>query len=591
MPSGDSTTALAFTLHIPEPNPVQAPQAKPVWWSYSLYRGPRSQKPQLLYARTKEESERIAYYKFFEGGHRVLGFDLEWPCYVSESTRTRLQDRVSVITIASDDTVALFHIGAHEGRTPEDLIAPSLRKIIESPAILKAGVGILSADFRRLHKFFGLRPQGAVELSHLHNLVSSGGQALASCTTKVVALEKQVKAHLGLPLDKGNGRVRMSNWSRKVLSKEQRSYAANDAYAGFILYHSLEAKRLAMQPVPPRPLWHERYEWFEHVLGKGTNLLLQLDDEDDGSLRVMKAAHFFEGRVENVYTVDPQVVARRASSPEPPEPPDAQQSPGPIRTAGDRNLPATITGRRRRVAARAAASSQSVRGAVRKNSKTTKTLLMKLKDHREKIAKHRGWERYMVAQNAVLEEIAQKRPRTMPELLEIKGMGKKRRDTLGAVILNTVILHEQQENSNNKEGLSQTEDNKILISDLWGGNEQSSSSQQNVIAAEPSVGRPPHLHTGLTSMMQRTSLLQAGATQGEPIVLDDSDESSPLHAQSPPACPGVGRPVRHPAMLCNVRYLSPTPFEAVTDNYLQAPQLHGIYRWLTPQVSSNGQHV
>lgn len=223
----------------------------------------------------------------------------------------RLPDRVGLIALATEDKIALFHIGAHEGRTPDELLAPSLRTIIESPAFVKAGVGILAADFRRLHKFFGLKPQGAVEISHLHGLVTTSP---ARTTTRIAALERLVRTHLGLPLDKGNGRVRTSNWSRGVLNGEQRAYAANNAYAGLMLYYYLDARRRAMDPVPPRVLWHELYAWFDHVPGRGTGLLLQLDDEEgDGLVRVISGSDFFEGPRENVYVVDPEREAARRS--------------------------------------------------------------------------------------------------------------------------------------------------------------------------------------------------------------------------------------------------------------------------------------
>src|SRR5690606_23241801 len=36
-------------------------------------------------------------------------------------------------------------------------------------------------------------------------------------------------------------------------------YAAGDAYAGFMLYHCMNAKRVAMKPVPPLPLLADKY--------------------------------------------------------------------------------------------------------------------------------------------------------------------------------------------------------------------------------------------------------------------------------------------------------------------------------------------
>lgn len=328
----------------------------------------------------------------------------------------RLQDRVGLI--------AFFHIGAHERRTPDELLAPSLRTIIESPAFDKAGVGFRAADFRALHKFFGLKPQGAVDISHLR-------RPSARTTTRIGALERLVRTHLGLPLDKGNGRVRTSNWSRGVLSGEQRAYAANDAYAGLMLYHYLDARRRAMDPAPPRVLRHERYAWFDHVPGRGMGLLLQLDDEEgDGLARVMKVSEFFEERRENVYVADLEREAARRSLSS--DEPTFQQNPGPGRVGSGASLPATTVGRRR---CAVVAASQKNRGAVGKRTATGKSLLQKLKDHREKIAKQRHWEPYMVAQNSVLEEIAKKKPRSIPELKEAKGMDKNRTDKLWRSIL------------------------------------------------------------------------------------------------------------------------------------------------------------
>ncbi|ROW15051.1 hypothetical protein VPNG_03390 [Cytospora leucostoma] len=55
-------------------------------------------------------------------------------------------------------------------QNPRNLVASSLRKVVESPSITKAGVNILTADFKRLREHFGPNPQGAVELSRLHDM-------------------------------------------------------------------------------------------------------------------------------------------------------------------------------------------------------------------------------------------------------------------------------------------------------------------------------------------------------------------------------------------------------------------------------------
>ncbi|KAK7753787.1 hypothetical protein SLS62_004152 [Diatrype stigma] len=186
------------------------------YWSHAFYRDPEKNRPQVFYSTTIEESEVLAQ-KFLH--EPVLGFDGEW-CSWYPKPDTPLKSIFSLLQVASEDKIGLFHIARHEGETPEDLIAPSLRKIIESPDIIKTGVKIHGADLLRLQQYFHLNPQGGFELSNLHRLVTHmPGSGL-------VALAKQVQYHLGLPLSKGP--VRTSNWMRP-LSPEQKFYAADDA--------------------------------------------------------------------------------------------------------------------------------------------------------------------------------------------------------------------------------------------------------------------------------------------------------------------------------------------------------------------------
>lgn len=231
------------------------------FWTHELYRGPNRQPVRIRYSRTKLESEEIAH-DFL--GESVVGFDMEWPFQPKDGTDVPLQKRIGLIQIAKEDTIALFHIGLHAGQTPKDILAPNLRRIIESADITKTGVGILNADFSRLRRWFDLEPRGAFELSHLHNLVRYGEKYPIKVTTRMKALTKQVEEHLGSPLFKG--KVRTSNWSRP-LNKDQIQYAAADAYAGIMLYHCMNAKRLSMNPVPPIPLHAETYLAMRQGMG------------------------------------------------------------------------------------------------------------------------------------------------------------------------------------------------------------------------------------------------------------------------------------------------------------------------------------
>ncbi|KUI54331.1 Werner syndrome ATP-dependent helicase [Cytospora mali] len=461
----------------------------------------------------------------------VIGFDLEWPCYSQESGSGRLQDKVGVITVAVEDKIAIFHVGAHSGKKPEDLIAPSLRKIIESPAIAKAGINILTADFKRLQEHFGLKPQGAVELSHLHNMSKS--------------------THLGLPPNKANSTMRLSNWSWKYLTGEQKAYAASDAYASFMLYHCLNSRRLAMEPVPPPPLWAERYEWFKRIPRRGTMLLLEMESSDEG-VKAITAADFFQGRYKNVHIADLS------------EPPDPARS-GPS-TNGRRSQP--VTPSRRRIRNAAASPLQQKRGGKARENTTSSRLLKKLKDSRAKIAKQRRCEPFKIAQDAVLEAIVREKPRTNTDFSKIKGIGKKRLDSLGTAWLNIVILHEDQEASIGRVRSPPAEGEETIaeMHDALTEGSDNSGPDETAGPVTPSM-RVPQLHTGLTSVVRRIDIMSKG-TQSEPIELDDSGEDGSGHQGSPLA--GKSRSA-----------VDGTPTRA---RPRPAP-LHGIMRYFPPQRS------
>lgn len=430
------TWPLQFRLKLPEPrrqeaaghSPPEAGLTKQMWWSYGLYRGPRNRKPEVLYARSKAESEDIAQGFLQED---VLGFDMEWPCFDGNSRgEDRLQDKVGLIAIACEAKIALFHLGAYTGKKPEDFIGPRLRAIIESPRIKKAGVNILAADFGRLRDWFDLQPQGAVELSHLHNLDNyRRNRQTGHCTTRLCALDKLVQTHLHLPLKKSS--VRTSNWGqKKQLSRDQKAYAASDAYAGFMLYHCLNSCRLSIEPSPPPPpLYAERYKWIE-LPRRGTGLLLELDHpSNEGTFDVIKAVDYFEGRHGNTHSVtiapstmqtthDAELDSSQTTSPTPVQ--ENAARPPALRTSQHKG---------------------SQRRKTTSSRKKTDLLLQALKVHRGKIAKQRRLDTWKVVHNSALELIAQHKPGNARELMEIKGVGPQTTKKYGAAILNIVALH------------------------------------------------------------------------------------------------------------------------------------------------------
>ncbi|KAI6081829.1 ribonuclease H-like domain-containing protein [Hypoxylon rubiginosum] len=364
------------------------------YWHYSYYRGPRNSPAQILYSDSLSRSESLARIFLNEP---VLGFDMEWK-YPGKSTR--LQEKVSLIQIACERRIALFHVALHEGQTTDEIIAPSLRRIIESPSIIKTGVHIVGADFKRLKKYLHLQPKGAFELSHLHHLVCGEPHK-----TQLCALAKQVEYHLGLPLDKG--KVRKSDWSLP-LSEGQRIYAADDSYVGFMLFHCMNAKRLKMDPVPPLP---------------------QLADSPKiSSIELESTAAKTQSAVTTVKPfVDPQPVESNTGL-----------------DAGNKEVEAPQEKENNPVKEKAETAHSHT---VLKPSEPymSSKLFIKLKSHRTRIAHDQNIPAYRVAPNTVLEELVKQRPVNKSQLLKIYGIGRRKADEFGDEWLQ-IIAEDLREN-------------------------------------------------------------------------------------------------------------------------------------------------
>lgn len=226
------------------------------YWSHTLYRGPAvdgvQPKVKVHYCKSKHTTERVCQQYFRD--KKVLGFDIEWK--PDSSKNHGAKKNVSLIQLACEDRIALFHIALYAGDKIEDLVAPTLKEIMEDATISKVGVAI-KADCTRLRKYLNIHPKGIFELSHLHKLVKySSTKEVKLINKRLVSLAVQVQEHLHLPLFKGE--VRGSDWSLPVpLQMDQIIYAASDSYAGIQLYDTMEIKRQALNPTPPRPYFAE----------------------------------------------------------------------------------------------------------------------------------------------------------------------------------------------------------------------------------------------------------------------------------------------------------------------------------------------
>ncbi|TKA27758.1 hypothetical protein B0A50_04859 [Salinomyces thailandicus] len=227
------------------------------FWSYKLYQNHEGDRPKVHFCTTLKQAEEQAQ-KFID--EPVLGFDIEWEPY----RKATLKDNVSLIQIAAGGKIGIFHLARFFGDTVEQLMPPSLRQILQSENTIKAGVNV-AGDATRLRNHLNVDMRGLFELSHLYKVVHYSATQPHLINKRMMSLAEQVQKVLLLPLKKDD--VRTSAWA-KQLNSQQMEYSASDAYAGFQLFHALEAKRTAMDPVPPRPAFYERHEPL--VLGDGT---------------------------------------------------------------------------------------------------------------------------------------------------------------------------------------------------------------------------------------------------------------------------------------------------------------------------------
>ncbi|KAL2068714.1 hypothetical protein VTL71DRAFT_15052 [Oculimacula yallundae] len=218
------------------------------FWSHSLYRGPlkadgKEHKTTVHYCKSILTTERVLATYFADS--KVIGFDIEWKEGAHRNSNPK--QNVSLIQIANEERIALFHVALYSGT---DLVAPTFKKLMEDSEVTKVGVSI-KADCTRLRKWLGIDSKGMLELSHLHKLVKcSTSKNYGDINRRLVSLAKQTQEHLHLPMFKGD--VRTSDWS-KPLNLEQLMYAASDSYAGLQIYYTLEMKRKQLDPTPPRP--------------------------------------------------------------------------------------------------------------------------------------------------------------------------------------------------------------------------------------------------------------------------------------------------------------------------------------------------
>ncbi|KAG9242084.1 hypothetical protein BJ878DRAFT_189630 [Calycina marina] len=244
-----STTSFKMSEELFQAAKNAEPESAESYWLHTLYRGPDGpdHKVKVHYCKSLGTTEKVLQEFFI--GQKLLGFDLEWK--PEARSGSGIKKCVSLIQLASEERIALFHVALFPGDKLEDLMPPTLKKIMEDPQVTKVGVAI-KGDCTRLKNNLIIESRGLFELSHLYKLVKySASSEPKLINKKLISLAQQTRELLHLPLFKG-GDVRGSDWSQSLVM-DQIVYAAADAYAGIHIFDALEQKRQQLDPMPPRP--------------------------------------------------------------------------------------------------------------------------------------------------------------------------------------------------------------------------------------------------------------------------------------------------------------------------------------------------
>lgn len=193
---------------------LEADSTTPLFWSHTSQQSPDGQKLIVHYCRTLRSTEETVQHFL---GSKIIGFDMEWK--PSASSWDNIQNNVSLIQIANEERIAIFQIALFKpARTLNDLVSPSLKRLIESPDVTKVGVSI-KADCTRLRKYLGIDAKATFELSHLFKLVKHGKDNPNLVNKRGVNLSDQMEEHFGLPLDKSED-VRCGDWTRALTYRQ-----------------------------------------------------------------------------------------------------------------------------------------------------------------------------------------------------------------------------------------------------------------------------------------------------------------------------------------------------------------------------------
>jgi ribonuclease D len=169
----------------------------------------------LIYTKKKAEDAAENLLR-----HEVLGFDTETKPVFKKGQR---QNPIALIQLSTERTAYLFRVN-------ETGMTPGLRRVLESPDILKVGQA-LKYELATMKRELGVKGAGFIDMLDIAHKLE----------TEPKSVRGLAALFLGIRIIKS---MQVTNWERHRLSAKQKMYAATDAWACLEVYKELKRKGL-----------------------------------------------------------------------------------------------------------------------------------------------------------------------------------------------------------------------------------------------------------------------------------------------------------------------------------------------------------
>ncbi len=169
----------------------------------------------LIYTKKKAEEAAENLLR-----HETLGFDTETKPVFKKGQK---QNPIALIQLSTEKTAYLFRVN-------ETGMVPGLKKVLESPNILKIGQA-MKHEILTMKKELDVKGNGFVDLL----------DAAFKLETEPKSVKGLAALFLGIRIIKS---MQVTNWERERLSMKQQRYAATDAWACLEVFRELQKRRL-----------------------------------------------------------------------------------------------------------------------------------------------------------------------------------------------------------------------------------------------------------------------------------------------------------------------------------------------------------